>query len=219
MHIDSAAQIFRSAPTYLAQKVLGTGGQCAGTATSSEWQWQIHARTGFSRSFGRQGGNREPLWQRCSGNALPLLVLQPFNSGAPMTNPISLSGSTAPQALTLQAHGRGHGHRKSTSLGATSAVGGTASAATSGASPIGQLPVGVSTALFGNLLQSLGQSIGSQAASAAASTPTVGTVNSGASASASPGLAASQSSNATLQNFLADASTLAARGSHVNAKV
>jgi len=141
-----------------------------------------------------------------------------------MTNPISLSASTAPQALTLQAHGHGHGHghRKSANLDTGSAVGGTGSAATTGGSEIGQLPVGVSTALFGNLLRSLGQSIGTQA-SAASSAPAVGAVNAasvaGVSASASAGSASNQSSNAVLQSFLNDASTLNARGNHVNANV
>ena len=141
-----------------------------------------------------------------------------------MTNPISLSASTAPQALTLQAHGhgRGHGHHKSASLDTGNTVGSTGSAATTGGSEIGQLPVGVSTALFGNLLQSLGQSIGSQA-SAASSTPAVGAVNAasvaGVSASASAGSTSNQSSNAALQSFLNDASALNARGNHVNANV
>ena len=141
-----------------------------------------------------------------------------------MTNPISLSASTAPQALTLQAHahGHGHGHRKSANLDTGSAVGSTGSAATTGGSEIGQLPVGVSTALFGNLLRSLGQSIGTQA-SATSSAPAVGAVNAasvaGVSASASAGSASNQSSNATLQSFLNDASTLNARGNHVNANV
>ena len=141
-----------------------------------------------------------------------------------MTNPISLSASTAPQALTLQAHGHGHGHghRKSTDLDTGSAVGSTGSAATTGGSQIGQLPVGVSTALFGNLLRSLGQSIGTQA-SPASSAPAVGAVNAasvaGVSTSASAGSASSQSSNAALQSFLNDASTLNARGNHVNANV
>ena len=141
-----------------------------------------------------------------------------------MTNPISLSASTAPQALTLQAHGHGHGHghRKSANLDPGSAVGSTGSAATTGGSEIGQLPVGVSTALFGNLLRSLGQSIGTQA-SAASSAPAVGAVNAasaaGVSASASAGSASNQSSNAALQSFLNDASTLNARGNHVNANV
>ena len=138
-----------------------------------------------------------------------------------MTNPISLSASTAPLALTLQAHGHahGHGHRKSANLDTASAVGSTGSAATS---EIGQLPVGVSTALFGNLLQSLGQSIGTQA-SAASSAPAVGAVNAasaaGVSASASAGSPSSQPSNAALQSFVNDASTLNARGNHVNANV
>jgi hypothetical protein len=139
-----------------------------------------------------------------------------------MTNPISLSASTAPQALTLQAHAHGHGHRKSANLDTGSAVGSTDSAATTGGSAIGQLPVGVSTALFGNLLRSLGQSIGTQA-SAASSAPAVGAVNAasaaGVSASASAGSASNQSSNAALQSFLNDASTLNARGNHVNANV
>jgi hypothetical protein len=141
-----------------------------------------------------------------------------------MTNPISLSASTAPQALTLQAHGpgHGHGHRKSADLDTGSAVGSTGSAATTGGSEIGQLPVGVSTALFGNLLRSLGQSIGTQA-SPASSAPAVGAVNAasvaGVSASASAPSASSQSSNAALQSFLNDASTLNPRGNHVNANV
>jgi hypothetical protein len=141
-----------------------------------------------------------------------------------MTNPVSLSASTVPQALTLQAHGHahGHGHRKSANLDTGSAVGSTGSAATTGGSEIGQLPVGVSTSLFGNLLQSLGQSIGTQA-SAASSAPAVGAVNAasvaGVSASASAGSAPNQSSNAALQSFLNDASTLNARGNHVNANV
>jgi hypothetical protein len=143
-----------------------------------------------------------------------------------MTNPISLSASTAPQALTLQAHarGHGHGHRKSANLETGSTVGSTGSAATTGGSEIGQLPVGVSTALFGNLLQSLGQSIGTQAgAAASSSTPAVGGVNAasvaGTSASASAGSASNQTPNAALQSFLSDASTLSARGNHVNANV
>jgi hypothetical protein len=138
-----------------------------------------------------------------------------------MTNPISLSASTVPQALTLQAHGHahGHGHRKSANLDTGSAVGSTGSAATTGGSEIGQLPVGVSTSLFGNLLQSLGQSIGTQA-SAASSAPAVNAASvAGVSASASAGSASSQSSNAALQSFLNDASTLNARGNHVNANV
>jgi hypothetical protein len=182
------------------------------------------ARVEFSRCTGRQSGNREPLRQRRSGKALPLLVLQLFNSGAYMTNPISLSASAAPQTLTLQAHGHGHGHghRRSANLDTGSAVGGTGSSAATGGSEIGQLPVGVSTALFGNLLQSLGQSIGTQA-SAASSTPAVGAVNAasvaGASASASSGSASNQTPNAALQSFLNEASTLNARGNHVNANV
>jgi hypothetical protein len=138
-----------------------------------------------------------------------------------MTNPISLSASTVPQALTLQAHGHahGHGHRKSANLDTGSAVGSTGSAATTGGSEIGQLPVGVSTSLFGNLLQSLGQSIGTQA-SAASSAPAVNAASvAGVSASASAGSAPNQSSNAALQSFLNDASTLNARGNHVNANV
>ena len=121
-----------------------------------------------------------------------------------MTNPISLSTSAAPQALTLQAHGHGHGHghRKGASLETGSSVGSTGSAATTAGSEIGQLPVGVSTALFGNLLQSLGQSIGTQASSAA-STPAVGAVN----AASAAGVSASA------------ASTLNARGNQVNANV
>jgi hypothetical protein len=141
-----------------------------------------------------------------------------------MTNPISLSASTVPQALTLQAHGHahGHGHRKSANLDTGSAIGSTGSAATTGGSEIGQLPVGVSTALFGNLLQSLGQSIGTQA-NAASSAPAAGAVNAagvaGVPASAAAGSASKQSSNAALQSFLNDASTLNARGNHVNANV
>ena len=141
-----------------------------------------------------------------------------------MTNPISLSASPAPQALTLQAHGHGHGHghRKSANLDTGSPVGSTGSAATTGGSEIGQLPVGVSTALFSNLVRSLGQSIGTQA-SAASSAPAVGAVNAasvaGVSASASAGSTSSQSSNAAVQSFLNDASTLNARGNHVNANV
>lgn len=141
-----------------------------------------------------------------------------------MTNPISLSASTAPQALTLQAHGHahGHGHRKSTNLDTGSAIGGAGSAASTGGSEIGQLPVGVSTALFGNLLQSLGQSIGTPAAGAS-STPAVGAVNTasvaGVAASTSAGSAANQSSSAALQSVLNDATALSARRYHVNAKV
>ena len=151
-----------------------------------------------------------------------------------MTNPISLSASTAPQALTLQAHshGHGHGHRKSANLDTGSAVGSTGSAATTGGSQIGQLPVGVSTALFGNLLRSLGQSIGTQA-SAASSAPAAGAVkaasvagvsasasaSSASASSASASSASNQSSNAALQSVLNDASTLNARGNHVNANV
>ena len=139
-----------------------------------------------------------------------------------MTNPISLSASTAPQALTLQAHGHGHGHghRRSANLETASAVGNTGSAATG--SEIGQLPVGVSTALFGNLLQSLGQSVGTQA-SAASSPPAAGAVSAasvaGGSSSASAGSASNQTPNAALQSFLTDASTLNARGNRVNANV
>jgi hypothetical protein len=154
-----------------------------------------------------------------------------------MTNPISLSASTAPQALTLQSHGHGHGHRKSANLDTGSTIGSTGSAATTAGSEIGQLPVGVSTALFGNLLQSLGQSIGTQA-SAASSTPAVGAANAagvaGVSApasagstsagstsagSASAGSASNQSSNAALQSFMNDASSLHARGYHLNTNV
>jgi hypothetical protein len=139
-----------------------------------------------------------------------------------MTNPISLSASTAPLALTLQPHGHGHGHRKSANLDTGSTVGSTGSAAATGGGEIGQLPVGISTALFGNLLQSLGQSIGTQA-SAASSTPAVGGVSAssvaGVSPPASAGSASNQSSNAALQSFVNDASSLHARGYHLNATV
>jgi hypothetical protein len=223
MHVGPAAQIFSPHPPIWHRSCLALEGSAWTLRHSPDGNGEF-ARIEFSRCSSRQGGNREPLRQRRSGKALPLRVLQLFNLGAYMTNPISLSASTAPQALTLQAHshGHGHGHRKSANLDTGSAVGSTDTAATTGGSEIGQLPVGVSTALFGNLLQSLGQSIGTQA-SAASSAPAGGAVNAasvaGVSASASAGSASNQSSNAALQSFLNDASTLSARGNHVNANV
>jgi hypothetical protein len=187
----------------LAQKLLRPEGSAWTLRLSPDGNGKF-ARTELSRCFSRQRGNRGPLRQRHSGKALPLRVLQFFNLGAHMTNPISLSTSAAPQALTLQAHGHGHGHghRKGASLETGSSVGSTASAATTAGSEIGQLPVGVSTSLFSNLLQSLGQSIGTQASSAA-STPAVRAVN----AASAAGVSASA------------ASTLNARGNQVNANV
>jgi hypothetical protein len=187
----------------LAQKLLSPKGSAWTLRLSPDGNGKF-ARTELSRCFSRQGGNRGPLRQRRSGKALPLRVPQLFNLGAHMTNPISLSASTALQSLTLQTHGHGHGHghRKSANLDTASAVGSTGSAATTAGSEIGQLPVGVSSSLFGNVLQSLGKSIGIQA-SAASSTPAVGAGNAASVAGASASAA----------------STLNARGNHVNAIV
>jgi hypothetical protein len=187
----------------LAQKLLSLEGSTWTRRLSPDGNGKF-AGIELSRCFGRQGGNPGPLRRGRSGKALPLRVPQLFNLGAHMTNPISLSASTAPQALTLQTHGHGHGHghRKGANLETGSAVGSTGSAATTAGGDIGQLPVGVSTSLFSNLLQSLGQSIGTQA-SAASSTPAVGAGNAASVAGASASAA----------------STLNARGNHVNANV
>jgi hypothetical protein len=182
------------------------------------------ARIHFSRCSNRQRGNREPLRRPRSGKALPLRALQLFNLGAYMTNPVSLSASIAPQTLTLQAHGHGHGqgHHKSANLDMGSAIGSAGSAPATGGSEIGQLPVGVSSALFGNLLQSLGHSIGAQA-SAASSIAGVGPGSAagvgGASASAAVASASNQPMKTASQSFVNDAATLNARGNHVNANV
>src|SRR5271170_8143409 len=146
MHVGPAAQTFSAAPAYLAQKLLSPRGSAWTLQLSPDGNGKF-ARIEFSRRSSRQGGKREPLRQRRSGKALPLRVLQLFNLGAHMTNPISLSAAAAPPALTLQAHGHGHGHghRKSANLDTGSAVGSTGSEATTGGSEIGQLPVGVST--------------------------------------------------------------------------
>jgi len=73
----------------------------------------------------------------------------------------------------------GHGHKR----GATSS---SSSSSATTSSNIGQLPVSVSTALFGGLVQAFQQSIGSQSTSAvsgaAAPTPSAGTAASAAAA-------------------------------------
>jgi len=109
-------------------------------------------------------------------------------------NAISTSVSAAPAALTLQAHGhgRGHGHKKD-ALETGSTDDSTSSASITGGSEIGQLPVGVSSALFGSLLQSLGQTIGTQASA----TPATGAVSttSGVTAGTTTAAAASAGSS------------------------
>jgi len=137
-------------------------------------------------------------------------------------NAISTSLSTAQPALTLQAHGHGHGHRRGAHLETGSASSG--SAATTGGSEIGQLPVGVSSALFGNVLQSLGQSIGAQAS---ASSAAVGTVNASGGVATAAGtsipaaggtaLAVPQNLSSTFQQLLSGSSGAAAANAATSA--
>jgi hypothetical protein len=90
-------------------------------------------------------------------------------------NAISTSASTALPTVNFHPHG----HRKGAHV---DSGGNTASSsASTEASSIGQLPVGASTALFGNLLQSLEQTVGAQ--SAAASGGGAGTTSAVASTS------------------------------------
>jgi hypothetical protein len=74
--------------------------------------------------------------------------------------------TAAASALLTSPSFHGHGHRRGAhaSLGNSSST----SAASSGGSSIGQLPVGASTSLFSGLVQSFEQAIGSQSGSAVA---------------------------------------------------
>lgn len=73
---------------------------------------------------------------------------------------ISAAASTALSALNFHPHG----HRKGAHVDIQNSSSGT------DGSSIGQLPVGVSTSLFGNLVQSLQQAMGAQAATATPAT-------------------------------------------------
>jgi hypothetical protein len=74
---------------------------------------------------------------------------------------ISAAASTALPALNFHAHG----HHKGAHFDSQSASSATSS---SKGGSIGQLPVGASTSLFSNLIQSLQQTIGAQSSSASA---------------------------------------------------
>ncbi len=87
---------------------------------------------------------------------------------------ISAAASTALSALNLHPHG----HRKGGHFDTQSS-----SSALGGSSSIGQLPVGASTALFSNLVQSLQQTVGAQTAAA---TPAVQGVSGTAAATNAP---------------------------------
>jgi hypothetical protein len=99
-------------------------------------------------------------------------------------NAISTSPSTALPAVNFHPHG----HRKGAHVD-----GGSAASSTAGngnTSSIGQLPVGASTALFGNLLRSLEQAVGA-AASAVSPVGSAIATTAGATAGASTSTAAS----------------------------
>ncbi len=83
----------------------------------------------------------------------------------------SISASTLLPSLSIH----GHGHRRG-AAGAAQSLGSnlTGAAGSSGGSTIGQLPVGVSSALFTNLVQSFQQALGTQPLSGTASTASTG---------------------------------------------
>lgn len=93
-----------------------------------------------------------------------------------------MSSITAPTSLLPSLSFHGHGHRHGSAAAGAQALGG-ASASSSGSS-IGQLPVGVSSALFSNLVQSFQQTLGAQAATSA------GSISAGATAVPASGSAA-----------------------------
>jgi hypothetical protein len=103
--------------------------------------------------------------------------VQFFNQGTNMSlNAISMAATALP---TVNFHP--HGHRKGAHPDSATA------SPTGNASGIGQLPVGASTSLFSNLVQSLEQVVGAQSAGAA-STP-VGSATAGSATGTSAGSA------------------------------
>lgn len=99
-------------------------------------------------------------------------------------NAISTSTSTALPTVNFHSHG----HRKGAHLDTGGTTGSTGVTNSANGSSVGQLPVGVSTALFSNLLQSIGQAIGAQSG-ASATSPATAAVTSGAATSNAAGAA------------------------------
>jgi hypothetical protein len=146
---------------------LGQGGLGAATAASCD----------------RLG--RPPAANRCR-------PLRPFfHRGANMSlNAISTAASATLPTVNFHSHG----HRKGAHVDSSGTTSSTTGTTSTNASGIGQLPVGASTALFSNLLQSLEQTVAAQ--SAAGTAGAVGSVGStgGTAAAGSTGSGVSSGS-------------------------
>jgi hypothetical protein len=106
-------------------------------------------------------------------------------------NPISTSLTSTLQNVV---HGRGHGRHKGAHEASTS---GTTSTTSTGTSSIGTLPVSVSNSLFGNLVQSFEQTLGSQSSTAAGGVQaTSGATGTSAAGSAAANLTPAQQQEA-----------------------